>query len=154
MELRLEKDFMFIRVRLLVVILVLGSCEPQMSDDPIPWVSFPDVVMNLSFPENIALRTDGGIREINDAGVRGIIVYRVNGTNFRAYERNCSFSPNAAGSTVNLHHSNLYFVDDSCGSSFTLDEGTPMGGPAWRPLRQYRATVSNNILTVTEEVIN
>jgi len=145
---------MFIRVRLLIVVLLLLACEPQMSDDPIPWLSFPDIVMNLSFPENLSLRTDRGIKEINDAGVRGIIVYRIDATTFRAYERNCSFSPNAAGSTVNVHSSKLYLVDDSCGSSFTLEDGTPRGGPAWRPLRQYRATIANNILTVTQEVVN
>ena len=145
---------MSIRVKQLALDFVLWSCEPQLSDDPIPWVSFPDVVMNLSLPENVALRATGGMKDVNDAGVRGIIVYRADAATFHAYERNCSFSPNEAGSTVNLHPSKAFFVDDSCGSSFSLAEGTPIGGPAWRPLRRYRATVSNNILTITEEVIN
>lgn len=145
---------MTIRVKLLILGLVFASCEPQLSDDPIPWAAFPDVVMNLSLPENIAIRTDGGLKEVNSAGVRGIIVYRVSSTTFRAYERNCSFSPNEAGATVNVHSSRLYLVDDSCGSSFSLDQGTPTGGPAWRPLRQYRAIISNNILTITDETIN
>ena len=145
---------MNIRAKLFVTGLILASCEPQMSDDPIPWVAFPEIVLNLSFPENTALRTDGGIREVNDGGVRGILVYRINASTFRAYERNCSFNPNEAGATVNIHTSRLYLIDHSCGSSFTLEEGTPTGGPAWRPLRQYRATVANNAVTITDEAIN
>lgn len=145
---------MSIRVKVLCLILFLSSCEPQLSDDPIPMASFPEIVMNLNLPENIALRTDGGIKEENDGGVRGILVYRINSNTFRAYERNCSFSPNEAGATINVHSSNLYLIDHSCGSSFSLENGTPTGGPAWRPLRQYRTSVSSNVLTITDETIN
>ena len=125
-----------------------------MTDDPIPLLSFPEIVLNLSLPENAALRLDRGLKEVNSGGVRGIIVYRVNSTSFHAYERNCSFQPNEAGATINIHSSKLYFIDDSCGSSFSLEEGTPTGGPAWRPLRQYRTVFSNNTVTITDEAIN
>jgi hypothetical protein len=53
-----------------------------------------------------------------------------------------------------VHSSKLYLIDDSCGSSFSLEEGTPTGGPAWRPLRQYRTILANNFLTITDEAIN
>ncbi len=142
------------RVSLLVLLLALAACEPQMSDDPIPWVPFPEIVMNLNLPENIALRTDRGIREINDGGVKGIIVYRIDANTYRAYERNCSFTPFDAGASVNVDNSKLFLIDHSCGSSFTLEQGTPMGGPAWRPLRQYRTSIANNTLTITDEAIN
>ena len=145
---------MSIRVRIFAVALALAACEPQMSDDPIPWVSFPEVVVNLSLPEYVSLRTDGGHKEIHTAGVRGIIVYRVNQNTFRAYERNCTFSPNEAGATINIHSSGLYLIDHSCGSTFSFEQGTPTGGPAWRPLRQYRVVVANNTLTITDETIN
>jgi len=125
-----------------------------MTDDPIPWQSFPEIELNLSLPENSALRLDEGLKEVNNGGIRGIIVYRVNSTTFRAYERNCSFQPNEAGATINIHSSKLYFIDHSCGSSFSLQEGTPTGGPAWRPLRQYRTVFSNNVVTITDEAIN
>jgi hypothetical protein len=145
---------MIIRASLLSLLLVLSSCEPQITDDPIPWLAFPEIVLNLNLPENASLRVDQGIKEVNDGGVRGIIVYRINSTTFRAYERNCSFQPNDAGATVNVHSSHLYLVDHSCGSSFSLEEGEPTGGPAWRPLRQYRTVFANYTLTITDETIN
>ena len=147
---------MIIRVSLLSIILTLSSCEPQMTDDPIPWLAFPEIVLNLSLPENASLRLDEGIKEVNSGGVRGIIVYRVNSNTFHAYERNCSFQPNEAGATVNVHSSKLYLTDQSCGSSFSLAQGTPTGGPAWRPLRQYRTVFDSNTntLIITDESVN
>jgi nitrite reductase/ring-hydroxylating ferredoxin subunit len=125
-----------------------------MVDDPIPLITFNDVVINLSLPEYSSLRLDGGMKLLNNIGVRGVIVYRVNATTFHAYERNCSYHPNEAGSTVDIHTSNLYFQDFSCNSTFNLTEGQPTGGPAWRPLRQYHTDVTANVLTITSDAIN
>jgi hypothetical protein len=145
---------MIIRASLLSFLLMISSCEPQMTDDPIPWLPFPEIVLNLNLPENAALRVDGGIKEVYDGGVKGIIVYRVNMSTFRAYEKNCSFQPNEAGATVNVHSSRLFLTDYGCGSSFSLEEGIPTGGPAWRPLRQYRTIYANLTLTITDETVN
>lgn len=134
--------------------LGLGSCEPEMTDDPIPFVAFSDLVINLGLPEFNSLRVDGGYKEFGRIGVRGVIVYRVNSTTYRAYEKNCSFHPNAAGSTVNVHSSLLFLEDSSCGSTFNFSEGQPTGGPAWRPLRQYRTELVASTLTITSDVIN
>jgi hypothetical protein len=137
-----------------IALLCLLACDPQLTDDPIPLVTFQDQVCNLALPEYSSLRLDGGFKEMNKIGVRGVIVYRVNETTFRAYERNCSYHPNDAGSTVNIHTSNLYMIDSTCGSTFNFSDGQPTGGPAWRPLRQYRTDVTGNVLTITSEVIN
>ena len=130
------------------------SCEPQMVDDPIPLTTFNDVVINLSLPSFSKLRLDGGIYPIDNIGVRGVFVYRVNATTFHAYERNCSYHPNDAGSTVNIHSSNLFFTDPSCNSNFNFEEGNPTGGPAWRPLRRYHTDVTGTTLTITSDIIN
>jgi hypothetical protein len=113
-----------------------------------------DQVCNLGLPAYSSLRVDGGYKEMNNIGLRGVIVYRVSATTFRAYERNCSYHPNEAGSTVSIHTSGLYMEDSSCGSTFNFSDGQPTGGPAWRPLRQYRADINGTILTITSEVIN
>jgi hypothetical protein len=137
-----------------IVLCLLFSCEPQLTDEPIPLVTFVDQVCNLGFPEFSSLRVDGGYKEFNKIGVRGVIVYRVSPTTFRAYERNCSYHPNEAGATVNIHSSGLFLEDSSCGSSFNFSDGQPSGGPAWRPLRQYHTDITGNVLTITADVIN
>jgi len=139
---------------LVLLILTPLGCEPQMVDDPIPLATFNDVVINLSLPSFSKLRIDGGIYAIDNIGIRGVFVYRVNATTFHAYERNCSYHPNEAGSTINIHSSNLFFQDPSCNSNFNFEEGNPTGGPAWRPLRRYHTDVVGSMLTITSEVIN
>ncbi len=136
-----------------IFFIIITACTPNRSDDPVPFIPFVDIVMNLSLPEYIKLRTDGGYVQIN-GGVRGIIVYRVNSSSYAAYERNCSFHPNDACATVNIHNSGLYMQDPCCGSSFNFSDGNPTGGPASRPLVRYRTQLSGLTLTISSEVIN
>jgi len=142
------------KITILLFLVALASCQPQLTDDPIPIIAFNDVVINLGLPAYQKIRVDGGMMAYNGAGVRGIIIYRVNANVYRAYERNCSYHPNEASSTVEIDASNLFLKDYSCGSQFTKENGTPSGGPAWRPLRQYQTSVNGSVLTITSEPIN
>jgi len=135
------------------LVMFIASCSPDRSDDPVPFIPFVDIVINLNLPEFVGLRTDGGYVETN-GGVRGIIVYRVSSTTYNAYERNCSFRPNEACATVNVHNSGLFMIDPCCNSSFNFSDGYPSGGPAWRSLVRYRTQVSGITLTISSEVIN
>ena len=136
----------------IAVLFLLMACEPDLSDDPIPYTPFTEIIINLSFPEYTSLRTDGGYKEIN-GGVRGIIIYRVNATSYNAFERNCSFHPNEACATVNVHTSGLYMTDPCCSSTFNFSDGNPSGGVAWRPLRRYRTQLTGTTLSITDEII-
>jgi hypothetical protein len=153
---KLEKDFMITR-RIKswgAILFLLIGCQPDLSDDPIPFIPFTEIVINLSFPEYASLRTDGGYKEINSGGIRGIIIYRISETSYNAFERNCSFHPNDACATVNIHNSGLYLTDPCCGSTFNFSDGNPSGGIAWRPLRRYRTQVTSFTLSITDEVVN
>ncbi len=135
---------------LITLLLLTISCNPDLVDDPIPRKIFPDIIITLTnYP---ALLSDGGYILINDGGVRGIILYRKNSTTYLAFERNCTFQPNDACATVDVHVSTLFMQDTCCGSSFNFD-GTPSGGPAWRPLQQYETSLSNNMLTITDLIV-
>jgi hypothetical protein len=148
------KDFMNIRKikSLIALVFALIACEPDLSDDPIPYIPFTEIIINLSFPEYASLRTDGGHKEIS-GGVRGIIIYRISATSYNAYERNCSFHPNEACATVNVHTSGLFMTEPCCGSTFNFSDGNPSGGVAWRPLRRYRTQLNSFTLSITDEII-
>lgn len=139
---------------LFLPIIFAFSCKPDLYDVPIPDAFFQDIVIDLSFPEYVRLRTDGGTFDIPGKGIRGILVYRKSGGTFVAYEKNCSYQPANACANVELHSSGLFLVDYCCNSDFSLDEGNPTGGPAWRPLRQYRTYLTGFLLTITSESIN
>jgi len=131
----------------------ISACTPNLSDDPVPFIPFVDIVINLNLPEFINLRSDGGYVLVN-GGVRGIILYRQNSSTYIAYERNCSFRPNEACATVNVHTSGLFMVDPCCNSNFNFSDGNPSGGPAWSPLVRYRTQLNGLTLTISSEVIN
>jgi nitrite reductase/ring-hydroxylating ferredoxin subunit len=137
-----------------LILLILVACTRDLSDDPIPNIPFADVVINLGLPDYFSLQTDGGFKELNTGGVRGIILYRVNSATYFAYERNCSYRPNEACATVNVHNSGLFMTDPCCNSSFNFSDGNPSGGPAWRQLQRYRTQLSGSTLTISDEIIN
>lgn len=135
-----------------VMAVILFGCSPDLSDDPIPYQAFPDIILNLGLPENIALKSKGSAREIN-GGVRGIIVYCLDPGVYAAYERNCSYHPNDACATVNIDNSRLFMTDPCCGSSFDFSTGMPTGGVAWRPLQEYHTSYNGFELTITDQVV-
>jgi hypothetical protein len=135
-----------------VCILIISSCEPDLRDAEIPPGQFPDIFINLTLPKYQAIRTDGGAI-YEDGGVRGLIIYRVNASQYIAYERNCSYTPNEACATVDIHASRIYMEDPCCGSTFSFSNGQPMGGAAWRPLRRYYTSLNNSELMITNQVV-
>jgi hypothetical protein len=134
----------------LLLLLITLSCNQDPVDDPIPYTDFPNITITIS--NNPSLLSDGGYILVNDGGVRGIILYRKNSTTYYAFERNCTFQPNDACATVDVHVSTLFMQDACCGSSFNFD-GNPTGGPAWRPLQQYKTSLSGSTLTITDELV-
>lgn len=141
-------QFLWISVLLVIVL----ACSPDLSDNPIPYQPFPDIILNLNLPENIALKSKGNAREI-DGGVRGIIVYCQDAGVYYAFERNCSFHPNEACATVNIDASKLYMIDPCCGSTFNFSSGHPLGGVAWRPLQMYQTNYNGFELVITDNVV-
>jgi nitrite reductase/ring-hydroxylating ferredoxin subunit len=164
LDVKPEKDFMIIQNKNLRLIFSVASilissnfisCKPDLIDAAIPYQPFPEIHLNLNLPVYIKLRSDGGYIPITskDGGVQGIIVYRLNSTTFLAYERNCSYHPNDACATVEVHSSGLYMIDPCCNSSFDFASGNPTGGPAWRPLRRYETLLTVNDLTITDNIV-
>lgn len=133
-----------------ILLLIIVSCSQDLVDDPIPFQPFSDIVINLSLPEYVNLSTDGGYVYMNSGGVRGIILYRKTSSTYLAFERNCSFQPNDACATVDALA--LFMQDACCGSTFNYN-GDPTGGLAWRPLQQYKTSLSGNTLTITDTVL-
>ena len=136
----------------IIVLPWLSSCSPDLTDDPIPFLPFSPIHINLNLPEYIALRSDRGSLII-DGGVQGIILYREDATTYFAYERNCSFQPNNACAIVDIDPSTLFMTDPCCSSIFDFTTGFPTGGPAWRPLRKYETILNGPELTITDNIM-
>jgi nitrite reductase/ring-hydroxylating ferredoxin subunit len=138
---------------LVLILLLFSNCEPDLSDDQIPYVQFPDVIINLNLPAYTSLKFDGGYAYVS-GGVRGIILYRKNISTYIAYERNSSYHPFEACATVDVHSSGLYMLDTCSNSTFDFNTGNPTGGPAISPLRRYVVQLNSFELTITDDVAN
>jgi nitrite reductase/ring-hydroxylating ferredoxin subunit len=135
-----------------VLVAIVIACTPDLSDDAIPPAVFPPLTVNLNLSEYQDLKTKGFV-EINEIGVRGVILYKVNESTYHAYEKNCSYHPNEACATVSVDATTLFLIDYCCNSTFALATGYPTGGPAWQPLRQYETSLTGQTLTIADRVI-
>lgn len=95
-----------------------------------------DVYLNLQLPGNSVLNTPGNWIYIG-AGTRGIIVYNT-GSGFKAYERTCTFDPSQSTAVVEVLNDNVTAVDSTCGSKFSIIDGSVINPPASNALQTYR----------------
>jgi len=116
--------------------------------------AFPTVTVNLSYPQYQRLKIDGGYVYIEGAGLRGIILYRAGENAFVAYERACPHHSEENCAVVQVDGSSLFMVDRCCKSTFNFSDGQPTGGPAQRPLLQYRIEITGTTLKISDEIIN
>jgi hypothetical protein len=119
-----------------------------MFDNSYAQASFPPVTINLNYPQYQRLRLDGGYQYVDDVGMRGVIIYRLDETTYIAYERLCSFEDDAI---VSVDGSGLFMK--GCQSTYDFSDGRPSGGSAFRPLLRYRTSLTGNSLVITDEIV-
>lgn len=61
-----------------------------MFDNSYAQASFPPVTINLNYPQYQRLRLDGGYQYVDDVGMRGVIIYRLDESTYIAYEQSLS----------------------------------------------------------------
>jgi len=116
------------------------------SDTTVPG-TYVDTYIYLSEPTAIQLNSVGGWI-YHSGGAKGLIVYRRSSNEFAAYDRQCTFDPNASCSILQVLSSGLTVVDSCCGSQFNLVYGTVTKGPASQGMIQYRTTTDGNTVHI------
>ena len=107
----------------------------------------PTVTVDISDAENRALATVGGsiALESNILDEAGIFVVRESESSVRAFSRECAHNgctlPAFSGGTV---------ICGCHGSGYDAS-GNVLNGPATRALKQYKATISGNVITVSAQ---
>jgi len=129
------------------IILTIGSVQTYGQ------AIFPEITVNLTYPQFQRLKSDEGYAYIS-GGMRGIILYRVNENSILAFDRACPHHPEASCAEVQVDMSSLFLIDRCCKSTFNFENGSPTGGPAQRPLLQYHTELSGMVLKISDEIIN
>jgi nitrite reductase/ring-hydroxylating ferredoxin subunit len=137
------------RIQLIIAFVLLIASYQTYSQ-----AAFPTVTINLSYPQYQRLKLDGGYVYIEGAGLRGVILYREGENSFRAYDRACPHHPEEDCAVVQVDGSSLFMIDRCCKSTFNFYDGQPTGGPAQRPLLQYRIELTGATLKISDEIIN
>ncbi|WPP51039.1 hypothetical protein [Catalinimonas niigatensis] len=135
-------------VLVLVISLTLKSCQQDGWVSPIPYV-LVDITVNLNNQEFLPLRLDGGFVEIL-GGYKGIIIYRVNATTYRAFEKASPYRTDEVCAYMYVDPSGL-FLREGCANSVYDFEGNPSGGVSQFPLRQYQTYLDGNFLNIYNE---
>ncbi|MFM7022024.1 MAG: hypothetical protein ACKOXB_03535 [Flavobacteriales bacterium] len=141
----MKSTFPLIKVFSAILILLFTfSCSKDNSY--IPYVPV-NIQINLQNPDYINLKTVGGWVYLN-GGSRGLIIYRADINDFKAYDRHCPYKPEDACGKVDADNQTLTASDTCCGSKFQLFDGSVLKSPATRSLQQYQTSFDGNILSI------
>lgn len=95
------------------------------------------------------LTSPGGYIYVNNVGVNGILIYRINNNQFVAFERSCTQDGcNSTKARVWVQTGNTSLKDSVCGSQFSILDGSVQTAPATIALYQYHTNWDGNQLHV------
>lgn len=132
---------------LFMVLLFATNCKKTNNNN----TGVPLVSVNLSLyinnPSYAKLNAVGGWMYVA-GGVKGILIYRYSSSEFRAYDRDCTYQP-TNGCAVSVNTTNIIAIDSSCcHSQFSIVDGSVTQGPASTPLKAYNTSFDGNILQI------
>jgi hypothetical protein len=165
MEKKVVKDFMNTRnkQRLIViiqfcVIFFLSSCKDkggQILQDAMPLPQPFNFVINVDLPAYQDLAFTNHLY-INGYGLKGLVVVKLEDSQYAVYERNCPVNREESCSIVdfvNLGTSGS-FLKCQCGEAFyRASDGFPTNSPEPRKLREYYSEFSGNTLYVDSSIL-
>ncbi len=128
----------------LLFFCIIFSCAKN--SQAIPYVAV-SVQINVSNPDYFALKSPGGWVYVT-GGSKGIVVYRLDMSTFKAYDRHCPYQPDNECSRIAAENTQLTAKDTCCSSVFQLMDGSIIGGPAERNLQEYKTSFDGNILSI------
>ena len=100
------------------------------------------------YPNSLDFIPVSGSIYVNNAGNRGLVVYRMSENEFMAFDRTCPYDPENLLARVVLEPSGISVKDPVCGSKFLLTDGFPYEGPSKSPLLQYRTSYNGEQLYI------
>jgi len=131
-------DFQFIKTTgfLLLLFFFNNSC----SDFTHQTIPYRDVDFTI-YPNSVqyADLTHYGGHIYLTGGVCGIVIYRVNETDFVAFDRACPYDWQDTPSRLEVDESGLLLTHETCGSRFNILDGSVIQGPAKYSLKRYRS---------------
>ncbi len=125
----------------LLIFLMFSNCESNDQNNLLPNVPV-NVTINLTNPEFINLQVPGGWAYAQ-GGIKGIIIYNVNGNTFKAYERSCPHLTPSDCTRMTVEQS--FKMKCPCDQSeFNIINGTPITPKINYVALEYKVTLVNS----------
>ena len=138
------KKFFFV----IITVLVISSCtNNNQNNDILPFIPVNETI-NLSLPAYVNLTVPGGWAYAS-GGISGVIVYNINGTQFKAYERSAPhISPSSCSQMVVENSIRMKCPCDD--SEFNILNGAPLTDGVSHSAREYLVTnLNGTVLRIT-----
>ncbi len=141
------KSFKIIAVVFFAMSLMAFSCKKN--TDERAFYPPVDAYINVTLPQYTNLQVPGGWAYVT-GGLKGIIVYRINTTDFIAYDRNCTFEEANSCGKADVESDNITISCPCDGSEYNIFDGSVNKNPATLPLKGYNTNFnsSNNTLRI------
>lgn len=129
------------------IAIISSGCKKSSTSCQVPNV-LVDITVYTTDPQYYKLNAVGGAVSII-GGNRGIIVYQQSLGVYVAFDRTCTYMPSSANAIIHIDTTNyVTAIDSSCGSKFSLYDGSVLKGPAACPLKQYNTSVSGSAIHI------
>lgn len=132
----------------LITVLAFSNCtNNSQNNDILPYIPVNETI-NLSLPTYINLTVPGGWA-YSSGGINGIIVYNINGTQFKAFERSAPhISPSSCSQMVVENSIRMKCPCDD--SEFNILNGAPLTDGVSFSAREYLVTnLNGTVLRIT-----
>ena len=132
---------------LLFILFYFSNCESDDQNNLLPMVPVNETI-NLSNPEFINIQVPGGYAYAN-GGIKGIVIYNINGSSYKAYERSCPHLVPSSCTRMTVEQS--FKMKCHCDQSeFNILNGFPLTPNIKYVAREYKVTMINaNTLKIT-----
>lgn len=131
-----------------LLFLLALSCKNKTSDTDSVIPNVPvNFLVNLDDNRYFNLKNDGGFVNISGIGVKGIILYRINATNYTAFERASPVNPYGACNIITMDPSRIFLEDTCANAKFDL-QGNSSDGVSAYPLKKYFTELNNSKLQI------
>jgi nitrite reductase/ring-hydroxylating ferredoxin subunit len=132
---------------LLITFSFFNCVDNTQNNDTLPFITVNETV-DLNLPQNIDLLVPGGWAYAS-GGISGIIVYNLNGNQFKAFERSCPhLSPSSCSQMIVQNSIKIVCPCDD--AEFNILNGAPLTSGVTNFAREYLVTnLNGTVLRIT-----
>lgn len=132
---------------LLGVLLLFQNCEKNFQRNPFLQEAKFSITLNLNLPDYNKLRIERGVVQLDNVGLRGIVVINI-GNNYMAWDRACPSQALSDCSQMTLESDHFFMLCPCNGVKYNLLNGQPQSKETSYPMLNYQVVKQGDVLVI------